>query len=299
MNILRSCLSVLAGALVASGLSAAPAAPAQPQFQVFPSKYKLVPVMRHSSVRRSPQLLDAYGNSTNWSGYAAETNLSAPTLGAVTYVYGGWTVPKVTGVQGSEYQYSSTWVGIDGLFDSQLQALFAGYPPAQQQQFILATQTVEQLGTEQDWTGSAPSYYAWFEFYPNYAWELENFTVKAGDGIAASVTYTGSNQWTLKITNFTRKETATITGTFTADRYSAEWIQEAPSSGTGILPLADFGTVKFTSCAATLNGKYQVIGKTSWEAIDMVSATGSYLTATTSALNSAGNAFSVKWDASQ
>src|SRR5437870_4998940 len=61
--------------------------------------------------------------STNWSGYAAETNLTAPAANAVTAVSGSWVVPQVTG---SSTGYSSVWVGIDGY----------------------SSATVEQIGTE-------------------------------------------------------------------------------------------------------------------------------------------------------
>jgi hypothetical protein len=283
----------LAGAFCSTGLTVATAT--SNQFQVYPSRYKLVQIAHPAKIRHAPQIRDAYGNSTNWAGYAAETNLSTPTLGSVTYAYGGWTVPKVTGVVGGEAAYSSAWVGIDGFEDAQLEALFSGLPPAEQVAMIDATETVEQIGTEQDWTGTGASYYAWFEFFPNDAYEIEGFTVKPGDGIAASVTYLGSNQWQCKLENFTRKETVTITATFTADRYSAEWIIEAPSDEAGVLPLADFGSISFGSCAATLNGKYLTISKTSWEALDMVEYDSTVLKASTSSLNAAGGGFSVKW----
>ena len=94
-----------------------------------------------SSVQALPLWHTAY--STNWSGYAAETNLSTPASNAVTAVSGSWTVPTV---KGKTNAYSSVWVGIDGYSSS----------------------TVEQLGTEQDTTRSgATRYYAWWEMYPN------------------------------------------------------------------------------------------------------------------------------------
>src|ERR1700733_3657591 len=63
--------------------------------------------------------------STNWSGYATETNLNSPQSGAFTAVSGSWTVPSVIG---SGNAYSSIWVGLDGYSSS----------------------TVEQIGTDSD-----------------------------------------------------------------------------------------------------------------------------------------------------
>jgi hypothetical protein len=109
------------------------------------------------------------GTSANWSGYAVETNLAKPEANAVSDVVGGWTVPAAV-AGASRDAYSSAWVGIDGY----------------------STSTVEQIGTEQDWTPRGASYYAWFEMYPNYAYEIVNFPVHAGDVITAQVQYIGS-----------------------------------------------------------------------------------------------------------
>jgi len=265
-------------------------------FQISDPQYKLIPLVRHSSPHNAPHIRDAFGNSTNWAGFAAESNLSDPDLGVVTAIAGTWTIPATTGgLKPQSYAYSSAWVGIDGFEDAQLTALFSTLPAAQQKQLILATQTVEQIGTEQDWTGHASSYYAWFEFYPNYAYEIQGFPVKPGDSITGAVTYLGQNRWQSKLTNNTRNLTVTVTATFTADRYSAEWIMEAPSSSTAVLPLAAFGTINFTNCAATIGGKTVTIGAAANEGIDMVNAAGTALRAQTSALNAAGSGFSVAW----
>ena len=283
-------LGVLSSALAAPGVAGAP------QFQVSGSQFRLVPIARGAPKSNAPQLRDGVGYSTNWAGYAAESNLSEPTLGAITAVTGTWIVPAASGGANSRTAaYSSAWVGIDGYEDAQLSALFSGLSPQQQKQMLLATQTVEQIGTEQDWTGKAASYYAWFEFYPNYAYEIEGFTVKPGDSITGSVSYLGANKWATRLTNNTRNLAVTVTATFSADRYSAEWIVEAPSGASGPLPLADFGSVQLSGCTATINGKTVPIGAASWESLDMVNSADTALTAETSPLNAAGNAFSVQW----
>src|SRR5690348_16349359 len=54
---------------------------------------------------------DANAKSTNWSGYAAATNLSKGATGSVTDVQGQWVIPQMKcGPDG----WSSAWVGIDG-----------------------------------------------------------------------------------------------------------------------------------------------------------------------------------------
>jgi len=192
--------------------------------------------------------------STNWSGYAAETNLSSPASNAVTQVSGSWTVPTVTGKTNA---YSSVWVGIDGY----------------------SSPSVEQIGTEQDTTKSgATRYYAWWEMYPNPSVLISSMTISPGDSISASVTY-NSGAFTLQITDNTTHQSFTTTQSSTAQRSSAEWIVEAPSSFSGILPLANFGTASISGAQATINGIKGAIDDSSWQntSIDMVSRSGTVI----------------------
>ena len=161
----------------------------------------------------------ATATSTNWSGYAATT-------GTYTSVSASWTEP--TGTCSGSAKYSSFWVGLDGYNSS----------------------SVEQTGSEVDCSGSRAVYYAWYEMYPAASVSYSN-TVRPGDHFNASVTYTGSNHFSLFIQDITRGWSHTTTGTLAgAPRSSAEVIVEAPSSSGGILPLANFGTVNITGSLA-------------------------------------------------
>jgi hypothetical protein len=178
-------------------------------------------------------------SSTNWSGYAAAS-------GTYTSVSSSWVEP--TGTCRSGDQYSSFWVGLDGYNSS----------------------TVEQTGSEVDCTGSTPQYYSWYEMYPAYPVNFTN-TVRPGDHFTGSVTYSGTNTFTLKLSDTTRGWSHTVTKTLSgAARSSAEVIAEAPccTSSGGILPLANFGTVNFTGAKA--NGA--AIGNFNPVGINMVSA---------------------------
>jgi hypothetical protein len=219
--------------------------------------------------------------STNWSGYAVQTR-----AGAVSSVAGSWTVPTVTG---SSTAYSSSWVGIDGFSSS----------------------TVEQIGTEQDVINGGAQYYAWYEMYPSYSVVIP-IAVGAGDKISATVTYVSSagNQSTfsLHITDTTTQgkvESYTTTQTIRgAQRSSAEWIEEAPSSGFGILPLSNFGTVSFTRSIAVINGTTGAIDNSRWAnsslyVMNMVTSSRGAIEDTTSGLtDSAGTSgFSITYNA--
>jgi hypothetical protein len=241
-------------------------------------KFKFQP--RHDQLE-SRRLLTAY--STNWSGYAAATNLNNPATGSVTAVSASWVVPTVTAPRFGRY-YSSAWVGIDGFSD----------------------QTVEQLGTEQDVTNGKASYNAWWEMYSSGRGMPEQvisgFTVKPGDAITASVQYQGSGNFLLTITDSTRNETFNTTQNTNATQSpiaaqsSAEWIVEAPTVGGRQATLANFGTITFSNSSATINGVSGPINDSAWqnEAIDMITTRGALLD-TASALTSGGTAFTMTY----
>jgi hypothetical protein len=220
--------------------------------------------------------------STNWSGYGAETNLAKPAANAVTMVSGSWTVPTVTG---RATAYSSVWVGIDGYSSS--------------------SNSVEQLGTEQDTSSSGKAtYYAWWEMYPNPSVRIAGLKISPGDAISASVTY-DSGAFTLQITDNTTKHSFTTTqSSATAQRSSAEWIVEAPSSFFGVLPLANFGTAKISAAQATINGTTGAIDNGAWQStsIDMVSNSGTPIDQTSGLTDTAAapitSSFSVQYTGS-
>jgi hypothetical protein len=207
--------------------------------------------------------------STNWSGFAIPAANNS-----VSLVSASWTVPKVSGTGTA---YSSTWVGIDGFSSS----------------------TVEQIGTDSDLVNGQPVYYAWYEFYPSYSVQVP-LNVAAGDSISAKVSY-ASGAFTAQITDANdpaNAQTFSITkSTPGAQRSSAEWIQEAPSSGFGILPLANFGTVTFNNAQTTIGGATGPTGNwaSSAASIDMLNSRTGAVQAHTSALNASGTSFSVSY----
>jgi len=218
----------------------------------------------------APRIRLKDGTSSNWAGYAVLTNLTNPQSNAVSDVKGSWVVPSVACA--ATNTYSATWVGIDGYSDN----------------------SVEQTGTEQDCVGGAPSYSAWYEMYPKQSFRA-NLTVKAGDTINAEVKFAGKNAFVLTLADATTGQTFTTTQKANAHRESAEWIAEAPWSGS-VLPLANFGTMNFSNASATLNGATGTIGNPAWQH-DQITMTNSSGTAkaTPSTLSSGGSAFSVTW----
>jgi len=250
----------------------------------------LLPAFAQGSAHRQHGLIrdfhdhgDGTSTSTNWSGYAV-------TGTSFTSAIGSWTVPTANCSGVSEDEYASFWVGIDGYSSS----------------------TVEQTGTDSDCVGTGPVYYAWYEFYPHPSINIGSVPVSPGNQMSASVTYNGS-EFTITITNETTGKSYTKSSTVSgAKRSSAEWIAEAPccTSGGGILPLADFGTVLFgpdyTGVSGTNeatdssnSGSIGTFPSADIEEIDKVGSSSSPQTSTCGSLTSygtiLGTSFSCTW----
>jgi len=219
-------------------------------------------------------LLEA--TSINWSGYVAATLLASPARGTVTNVSGSWTVPTLHPTP--DNSFAAYWVGIDGFKST----------------------TVEQIGTLSEWVNNRQVNWAWFEMYPNPSYQIVGFPAGPNDVLAGNVTYAGNNVFKMTLINYTKKVFVTIPTFYTtsrsAARLCAEWIAEAPSSSSGVLPLANFGKVVFTNCLATINGFTGPINSPRWQntSLNMVTPQG-ILKAVTSPLINNEN-FTVTWE---
>jgi hypothetical protein len=254
-------LALVAGSWLAAGSASASAAargPAAAAAGFSPGGLLIRPVGADRPA--VPGVRNQEVESSNWSGYAATGG-----NGAFSSVSSSWTEPTATCSSGSD-QYAAFWVGLDGYNSG----------------------SVEQTGTDSDCAGSTPDYYGWYEMYPANPVYYSN-PVAPGDHISASVTFSGSETYTLVLTDSSQGWTQTITENESGlDRSSAEVITEAPSSGTGVLPLADFGTVSYSS--ATANGT--ALGSESPTEIIMVDSSGQQEDST-SAIS--GGSFSNTW----
>jgi len=199
--------------------------------------------------------------SSNWSGYAAHG-----VKGTFTNVAASWVEP--TGKCTSATTYSSFWVGLDGYHSN----------------------SVEQTGSSVDCSSGSPVYYAWYEMFPKFPKKLK-LTISPGDHITASVTTDSHGSFTMKLTDTTTGHGQTVVKMLASAKLkSAEVIAEAPSSGTGVLPLTNFGKVNFSN--ASMNGGSLTAANS--DKITMVLSNG-HPKATPSAITG-GNAFSVTWN---
>lgn len=256
----RFTLAVAVIASGAAGLAVVPAASAhQIPLRVGPAGISHIGLLGDASADGATT-----DTSTNWSGYAINggTNSSVTTT---------WIQPEVRCTV-TPNSYAAFWAGLDGFSSS----------------------TVEQDGTLAECVGTRAYYLGWYETYPNPMYRFGG-TVRPGDTLTSTVTAVSSTQFVLTLADKPKTGTpwsvsTTQTLTSPAALSSAEVIAEAPSSNTGVLPLADFGLMNFTS--STVNGATLANGPNT-VAIDMVSSHGAS-EAIPGALNSSGG-FSVQW----
>jgi hypothetical protein len=205
--------------------------------------------------------------SSNWSGYARTATGGTK----LTYAASNWIVPAVQKKAG----FSSSWVGIDGFKNNQL----------------------IQTGTEQDYTGGRLVYRAWWEILPAAETVIPSLTIHPGDTMSASVKNTSGNNWTISIADVTTGKSFSINKTYTGPGASAEWIQEAPSGGAGVLKLAHYSETEFSKIQTgqSFGAPANVVLQFPSQAIAMVQ--GGKRVSTPS--KPTGNAFNIAYGAKQ
>jgi hypothetical protein len=198
-------------------------------------------------------------SSSNWSGYAASG-------GTFTSVTGTWNVPTVSA---SASGADATWVGIGGLVSRDL----------------------IQAGTQAMVDGSGVMYSAWIEMLPQSSREVP-LSVSAGDSVTVSITQQSGDDWLIAMKNNTTGGTYNVTVQYSSSNSSAEWVQEAPSLGRGLVSLDQFGTVQFSKASAVRDGKTMSLAAVGAKAITMINGQGQAI-AQPSTVSSDGSTFTV------
>ena len=209
--------------------------------------------------------------SSNWSGYVATSADSAETL-SFSDVTGTWRVPRVRCTRAGTS--AAFWVGIGGSSTES---------PA-----------LEQLGSSADCSPKrVATYRLWTEIVPAPAHFLA-MKVRPGDSVSAAVLVQGQTV-TMSIQNLTRgtRYTTRVVAKQQLDTSSAEWIAEAPSlcrtaTACDVIPLSNFGTVGFTSIAATANGHTGVLTDPLWLVTPIALASSKGVAAYSAVSNAAG-----------
>jgi hypothetical protein len=198
-------------------------------------------------------------SSSNWSGYAADG-------GTYTSVTATWTVPTVSATSSGA---DATWVGIGGL----------------------SSRDLIQAGTQAMVDGSGVTYTAWTEMLPQSSRDVP-LSVSAGDSVTVTITQQSGNDWLIAMKNNTTGGTYNVTVQYASSNSSAEWVQEAPSVGRGLVSLDQFGTVQFSGASAVRNGKTMSLSALNAKAITMINGQGQAI-AQTSTIGNDGSSFTV------
>lgn len=228
---------------------------------------------------KTPALAPGEATSPNWSGYVASPNEGND--GVFSQVSAQWVQPAVSCPK--KDAWTLFWVGFDGW-------------PA-------TDRSVEQGGTSARCVDGVAQYSAFYEMWPAFP-VTDMFSVEAGDQISASVDY-GGGQFVITVSDSrhgqlvqTAQQSEPCPGTCL--RSSAEWIAESPAHfGTDRwFPLANYGTVTFTSATATdaagVSGPISYPLQWSASGIERKAGASKPL-ATVSTLQSGGYGFSDTW----
>ena len=198
-------------------------------------------------------------SSSNWSGYAAGG-------GTFTSVTATWTVPTVSATSAGA---DATWVGIGGL----------------------QSRDLLQAGTQAMVDGSGVAYTAWIEMLPQSSRDVP-LSVTAGDSVTVTITQQSGNDWLIAMKNNSTGGTYNVTVQYSSSNSSAEWVQEAPSVGRGLISLDQFGTLQFNAASAVRDGKAMSLAALGAKAITMINGQGQAI-AQPSTIGSDGSSFTV------
>ena len=201
----------------------------------------------------------ATSSSSNWSGYAA-------TGGTFTSVRATWTVPNVSATSTGA---DATWVGIGGL----------------------SSRDLIQAGTQAMVDGSGVTYTSWIEMLPQSSRDVP-LSISAGDSVTVSITQQSGDDWVIAMKNNTTGGTYSVTVQYSSSNSSAEWVQEAPSVGRGLVSLDQFGAVQFSGAAAVRDGKTMSLSALGAKAITMINGQGQAI-AQPSTISNDGSGFTV------
>jgi hypothetical protein len=208
---------------------------------------------------------DGQDTSRNWSGYAATGH-------TYTGISGTWTVPQVAASSNGASGVGATWVGIGGV----------------------KTRDLIQAGTEDSGSGRENEYQAWIEMLPAASKQVP-LAVAPGDSITVSINEqgTGTNTWQIMLSDNASGKTYQTTVNYASTRSSVEWIEEAPSSRNGVLPIDNFGAVSFSGATAIDNGQNVSLDQVGARPISLLNTRKQPL-AVPSAIGSDGESFSVE-----
>jgi hypothetical protein len=176
--------------------------------------------------------------------------------------------PRVSGAPG----VGATWVGIGGVTSHDL----------------------IQAGTQDVAAGGGQAQFqTWIETLPQASQQVP-LAVEPGDSVTVAINEqgAGTGAWQISMKNNTSGQSYQTSVTYASSESSVEWIEEAPSGASGVLPLDQFNSVSFSAGSAVQNGQPADLTQANAQAITMLNSSSQPL-AVPSAIGSDGSSFSV------
>lgn len=197
--------------------------------------------------------------SSNWAGAVLTAPPAGETFNSVSgqFVVPTPSVPK--GGRGGKYS-TAIWVGIDG--DTYGNAIW-------------------QSGIDISVSGSQISFDVWYEWFPSPSYDIQGFSISAGDIIIITVSSSSKSEGSVTLENISTGQSVTQSASAPNSNavlggQNAEWIIEDFDVGGSQVPFADFGTVLFTNAVASTSS--QSVGTDDAVIIEMKDSNGNILT---------------------
>ena len=184
--------------------------------------------------------------SYNWSGYL---NTNPNTSGATfTSVFAQYVVPRALQAPGActgGWNYSATWVGLDGAGASSNDVLQAGTD---------ADAYCSQPGVSANSQTIGAGYSPWYEWYPNNATHIAGMRINPGDNIFVEVWSTSPTTGNTFLVDLNTQQYVSIILTAPAGVQlaggSAEWITERPTLAGNLTTLTNYVSEYMSSAFA-------------------------------------------------
>jgi hypothetical protein len=191
----------------------------------------VMPDLSPGKVKHGPYqpLPSGFDSNYNWSGYEVGNAVTSYSAASFYALVANYVVPVAVQAYGTctgGWDYSATWVGIDGYGSSDVLA----------------------AGTDSDayCSGSTKSanYTAWYEWYPSNEVKIGGFPVGPGDDIFVEVWSTSATVGHAYMVNYNTNQVVNLTfnapsGTMLTGN-SAEWVMERPILDGSLTTLTNY-----------------------------------------------------------
>lgn len=190
--------------------------------------------------------------SNNWGGYVVYTAEN------ITSISANWNVPAL---ESSNNSFVATWIGIGGASSNGNVTLIAKEIDSGNVVSTTSENALIQVGILSQGIGNSSQYHVFIETLPQPVTYYNQFQIKAGDNISASINLISYHLWQVKIENLNTGQSINEDISYLTNETTAEWIVEKPYSGSNfkLVNMANFNTIYFKNMSVSVNGNNENI----------------------------------------